>query len=234
MKILTKENIISFFLIVAIATPIAFIKLDSFPIRLWDESMFAVNSFEMLERGEYIIPYYKGEMNLWNSKPPLLLWIQMLSIKTFGLNELAIRLPSAIAAAATILLMFFFIRKHTNNILAWLTALVLITSTGYFTIHTGRTGDSDALLTLLLTSCNVIFLDSILSNNFSNKRILSFFILLTLAFLCKSFASVLFSLGYLVIIFVNWTNIKKILSKTAFWLGISLFLGICLSFLYLR
>lgn len=234
MKIITKENTFSFLVIFFIIAPIAIIKLDAFPIRLWDESMFAVNAYEMLQRGEYIVPYYNGEMNLWNSKPPLLLWTQMLSIKAFGLNELAIRLPSAIAAITTVFLMFFFLKKHTNKILAWITTLVFITSYGFFTTHTGRTGDSDAILTLLLTSSNLLFIDSFLLNNISNKRIFLFFTLLSLAFLCKSFASLLFFPGYFIIILLKKDGIKTLLTKPAFWFGSLLFIGTSISFLLIR
>jgi len=231
----TKNNILSFFLLAIILTPIVFIKLDSFSIRLWDESMFAVNSYEMLQRNELIVPYFDGIPNLWNSKPPLLMWVQMLSIKTFGFNELAVRLPSAIAVALTLLIVFFYLKKNIDNTFAWIVFLLLITSQGFYTFHTGRTGDSDAILTLLLTTSNIIFLDSVVKNNFSNKRLFVLFIILTLAFLCKSFASILFGLGYLIILIVNKKHITtQPFKKAGFWLGTLLFIVIAVGFILIR
>src|SRR3989344_4807003 len=87
--------------------------LDSFHIRNWDESMFAVNAYEMIQNNNYIVPYYKNLPDMWNSKPPLQLWVQIFFIKLLGYNELAIRLPSALAGSLSALILFFTIKKRT-------------------------------------------------------------------------------------------------------------------------
>ncbi|UOQ78563.1 hypothetical protein MUN84_08455 [Hymenobacter sp. 5516J-16] len=64
------------------------------PIYLWDESRVAVNAAEMALNNNWLVAHFEGQPDLWNTKPPLLLWLQVLSIKLFGFNEVAIRLPT--------------------------------------------------------------------------------------------------------------------------------------------
>jgi len=56
---------------------VVFFKLGSFSFRLWDESMFAVNAYEMKQSGNYMVPYFDGEVDWGNRKPLLLTWIQV-------------------------------------------------------------------------------------------------------------------------------------------------------------
>jgi 4-amino-4-deoxy-L-arabinose transferase-like glycosyltransferase len=37
---------------------VVFAKLGEFPFRFWDESMFAVNAYEMDKNGNYMVPYF--------------------------------------------------------------------------------------------------------------------------------------------------------------------------------
>ncbi|NQV25413.1 MAG: glycosyltransferase family 39 protein [Rhodopirellula sp.] len=56
-----------------------------------DEGLHATISQEMLEHGEWIVPTFRGEPFL--DKPILYFWAQMVSLKAFGMNEFAVRLP---------------------------------------------------------------------------------------------------------------------------------------------
>ncbi len=130
-----------------------FAHLDALPIRLWDESRLAFNALEMA-RGEShpLVPTYGGAPEMWNTKPPLLIWIQALFIRALGENELAVRLPSALAALATCFLLVRFAQKRLGR--PWLGVLavgVLVTARGYVSLHGARTGDYDALMTLFAT-----------------------------------------------------------------------------------
>lgn len=125
----------------------AFWKLDSWPIIQWDESRFAINAFEMAENGKILTPYYEGEPDFWNSKPPLTAFSQAFWMRVRGAKELAVRLPSAIAAVCTVFLLLFFLRTITESKLsAMLAAFALLACPGYWGIHIARTGDADALL----------------------------------------------------------------------------------------
>src|SRR5688572_13968954 len=89
--------------------------LDIQPLRTWDESRIAINALEMLENGDWIATYYSGVPDNWNTKPPLLIWLQVILMKTIGVNEVAIRLPSAFAAFFTCLALLAFCIKYLKS-----------------------------------------------------------------------------------------------------------------------
>ena len=69
----------------------------SLPLIDRDEPRFAEASREMIERGNYIVPYFNNQYRF--DKPPLAYWAQVASYKIFGENDFAARFPSAVAAA---------------------------------------------------------------------------------------------------------------------------------------
>ena len=70
----------------------------------WDEINFAESAREMIVTGNYstvsinFIPFWE--------KPPLFIWMQVISMKWFGINEFAARFPNAICGILTLLLLF--------------------------------------------------------------------------------------------------------------------------------
>jgi 4-amino-4-deoxy-L-arabinose transferase-like glycosyltransferase len=69
-----------------------------------DEPRFAEASREMIERGDYVVPYFNNAYRF--DKPPFTYWAQAASYKIFGANDFAARFPSALAAALTALVIF--------------------------------------------------------------------------------------------------------------------------------
>lgn len=125
----------------------AFWKLDSWPVIQWDESRFAINALEMEANGKILVPMYEGEADLWNSKPPLTAFSQSFWMSILGPKELAVRLPSALAALLTLLLLAGFSGwVLEQKLLGMLAICALLASPGYWGIHIARTGDADALL----------------------------------------------------------------------------------------
>lgn len=149
-------------LITLIALPV-FGHLDHVPIQLWDESRLAVSALEMQQHGNWLIPTFDGMPDMWSTKPPLMIWLQVLCLNIAGVNEIAIRLPAALAAALTCLMLYFFIQHMSKS--RWLgliAASVLITAPGYVAIHGIRTGDYDSLLAFTMTGqacCFFLFLE---------------------------------------------------------------------------
>src|SRR5580704_2954127 len=80
-----------------------------FPLTDRDETRFAEASREMLQRGDYVVPWFNG---LWRfDKPILIYWFQSASYRLFGDNAFAARLPSVLFATATALLLVRWGRK---------------------------------------------------------------------------------------------------------------------------
>lgn len=78
----------------------------------WDEINFAESAREMIVTGNY----HRVQINFqpfWE-KPPLFFWLQTLSMKIFGINELAARLPNAVFGIVTLITFFIIGKKHKS------------------------------------------------------------------------------------------------------------------------
>ncbi len=82
-------------------------------------------------------------------KPILIYWFQAISLKTFGINEFAVRLPSALCAFLWCLAIGHFAWRRFGPQVAIAAAGILATSLGPMLI--GRAATADSLLNLLLT-----------------------------------------------------------------------------------
>ncbi len=186
--------IISLLLLAALLYMPIFGHLGSLPIRIWDESRLAVNALEMYLNGDFIVTHFEGEPDMWNTKPPLLIWMQVFFMKVIGVNEVAIRLPSALAALFTcIALVAFSMRYLRNHWFGIIAVLALVTSQNFIAIHATRTGDYDALLTAFTTVSALLFFAFCETRD---RRFLYLFFLGTaLAVLTKSVAGLMFLPG---------------------------------------
>jgi 4-amino-4-deoxy-L-arabinose transferase-like glycosyltransferase len=81
----------------------ALIDLRAFGLTDLDEGFYASVAWEMRHSGDWRTPTFLGEP--WFEKPPLLYWLMVGSMRVFGENEFALRLPSALMYALTILLL---------------------------------------------------------------------------------------------------------------------------------
>lgn len=70
----------------------------------WDEINFAESAREMIMSGDYLS--VQIDFKPFWEKPPLFIWMQVLSMKIFGINEFAARFPNAVCGIATLLLLF--------------------------------------------------------------------------------------------------------------------------------
>lgn len=98
--------------------------LGTWPLFDWDELMPAESTREMLLTGNYRMvqidfqPFYE--------KPPLFFWIQALSMKVFGVNELGARFPNAVVGIATMLLLYNIGKLVFKESLGVLWALLMV------------------------------------------------------------------------------------------------------------
>ena len=123
---------------------------------LWtpDEPRYAEVAREMLDRGNLLQPYCNGRP--YTEKPPLFFWVEMLGAQVFGgVNQLAVRVPSALCALGTIALLIVFAREFLGKWAALIAATLLAVSPQFFWL--ARSGHIDMLLTLLVTAALVSF-----------------------------------------------------------------------------
>jgi 4-amino-4-deoxy-L-arabinose transferase-like glycosyltransferase len=81
----------------------ALIDLRAFGLTDLDEGFYASVAWEMRHSGDWRTPTFLGEP--WFEKPPLLYWLMVGSMRVFGENEFALRLPSVLMYALTLLLL---------------------------------------------------------------------------------------------------------------------------------
>lgn len=78
----------------------------------WDEINFAECAREMIVSHNYL--NVQIDFRPFWEKPPLFIWMQVLSMKAFGINEFAARFPNAICGIASLLLIFNMGKKIFN------------------------------------------------------------------------------------------------------------------------
>ncbi len=94
----------------------------------WDEINFAEAAREMIETGDYLT--VRIDYEPFHEKPPLFIWLQVLSMKTFGITEFAARFPNAIIGIISMVILFsigrlliderfgfLFVMAYTSSIL---------------------------------------------------------------------------------------------------------------------
>jgi len=87
-----------------------------------DEGRYTDVALVMLDSGDWVHPMLHHEVPHW-SKPPLTYWSIAASVRAFGRNEFAARLPSALAFALTLLLAVPLGRRFVPR-QPWLPAVV--------------------------------------------------------------------------------------------------------------
>ena len=116
----------------------------SLPLIDRDEPRFAEASREMLQRGDYFVPYFNNQPRF--DKPPLTYWCQVGSFRVFGQNDFAARLPTAIAAALVAVLLLEWGTRLRDERAGWWAAIVFTLALQTF-VH-GKAAVADMWLVL--------------------------------------------------------------------------------------
>ena len=117
------------------------------PLTDRDEARFAEASREMLQRGDYIVPWFNGNWRF--DKPVLIYWCQMVSYCVFGDNAFAARLPSALFTAATGLLLVRWGRKIADAKTGFLAGVMFVA--GLHVAIVGRMATADMAMIFFVT-----------------------------------------------------------------------------------
>jgi 4-amino-4-deoxy-L-arabinose transferase-like glycosyltransferase len=115
-----------------------------------DEPRFAEAAREMIERGDYVVPFFNNQYRF--DKPPLTYWCQTLSYCVFGENDFAARFPSAVAAALIAVLLLAWGRRLESERAGWWAAIIFTLCLQTF-IH-AKAAVADMWLTLFVTAAH--------------------------------------------------------------------------------
>lgn len=108
------------------------------PLMDIDAAQYASISREMLERNSFLQIFDLGKDYL--DKPPMLFWLSALSMKIFGIDDWAYRLPSFIFLLVALYATFKFTQLKYHQTVAYLAVLILASCQAFFLIaHDVRT-----------------------------------------------------------------------------------------------
>ena len=172
----------------------AFYKLGSHTLSPWDESMHGELAYQMFLTGDYLNYQFGGVPEYWLAKPQLSIWSITGSYYLFGVNNFALRFPSAIAIVLLLVFLFRHIASYKSKAYAFHVCLILISINGLIGPHVGRTGDTDALLLLFLFLAHIHFFKYVDFEKKNSALWAGFF--LSLAFLTKAAAAFVFIPGW--------------------------------------
>jgi 4-amino-4-deoxy-L-arabinose transferase-like glycosyltransferase len=214
-------SIVGWLLFGGLAYCCIFLHLDRIPIKVWDESLFAMRAYYLATQGALLdnFSYFPSFTDYPNLKPPLGTFIQAASFRLLGYNELALRLPTAIFALLTSGLLIYFSRRTFDSyLLGILASLILFTSSGYIAPHVARTGDHDVLIAFWVLASVFVFYGY--TQTFSRKYFWLLVVLLLAGFLTKSIVA-FFVLPGFVLYLLCQNKLVAALKQPMLYLGIA-------------
>lgn len=146
-KILKNEK--TYLIILAVLCSLfLFFKLGSYKLIDVDEPRYAEAAREMLEKRDWITPYFNYELRF--DKPIFFYWLIAISYLVMGVSELAARMPSAIVSVLTVLFTYYFGKKAVSPFFGFISGIILLTSLEFIAI--GRMSITDMTLAFFIAS----------------------------------------------------------------------------------
>ena len=132
---------------------------------LWepDEGRYAEIAREMVVSGDYVTP--RDDFELYFEKPPLVYWANAASIKIFGANEFAVRLPAALFSIGQIVITAALAEMMFGATAGFFAALALALSPLFFGF--ARFATLDPALAFFLTAALARFIIAAQDDSFS-------------------------------------------------------------------
>ena len=151
---------------------------------LWepDEPRYAEAVREMYETGDFLTPHYNYEYRF--DKPIFYYWLIAGSFKLFGMNDFALRFPSAVLTFLTVLFLYLLVHKIYGRAAAVCSSVVLATMFNY--IKLGRYAIPDASWIFFITATFYFFLTGFYNPKKTNLHMPLGYVMLAFATITKS------------------------------------------------
>lgn len=184
--------------LITVCCMIPFFGIARYGLADLDEGFYATVVWEMMSRGDWLLPTYAGEP--WLEKPIWLYWVSGIGVSVLG-GELGLRAPSVIASLIMAALLARFVERKFSLDRALLTALAYCGS--LIVIGTGRMMLTDPWLVLGLCGGLIYWYEGL-----EEKQAENFFkagVLLGIGMLAKGPVAMMLFLG-VVIAYRLWTK----------------------------
>ena len=207
------------------------------------EPLFAEAARQMTVTGDWVTPYFNGVTRF--DKPPLVYWLMAIAYQVIGVNEWAVRFPSALSATLLTVGGFFTLRAfglsspaiapdqeqaHTQRQwVAWIGAGMM--AFNLQTLVWARTGVSDMLLSGCIGIALMAFFWGYAAPASTRKKrlgYLGFYVFCALAVLTKGPVGIVLP-GLVVLAFLIYVGqVRAVLREAMVGWGILLFVAIAL------
>ncbi len=171
----------------------------------YDEGHHAQAALHMVQSGDWVTPYVNGVRFL--EKPPLTYWLSAASLRVFGINEFALRLPTALGVVALVWVVALMALRVSGERAAVIAGTITACSVGTYlftreTLH-------DIWLVLFVTLSMRAFLEWYLDPRHPLRQALVFSASLAGAVMSKSLIGVAFPVGIVVLFFLLSRELPK-------------------------
>jgi 4-amino-4-deoxy-L-arabinose transferase-like glycosyltransferase len=164
----------------------------------YDEGYYSQPPLNMIKSGDWVTPFANGVRFL--EKPPLLYWLTAASFKIFGINEFALRLPTALVVIALVWIVMRMARRAFNERAAMIAGFSMACSVGTYlftreTLH-------DVWLVFFIALAMYAFHKWYSDPLHSLRPALLFYAAIAGAMMCKSLIGVAFPVGIIAVFFL--------------------------------
>ncbi len=102
-----------------------FLNLGAFQVWSPNEAFYADSARAMVQSGDFLNPYYNGELRL--NKPPMTYWLVAIGYSLFGINEWGLRFMHALLGLMTGLITFLMAKDLTGSYKAGFLSFLMLT-----------------------------------------------------------------------------------------------------------
>ena len=216
---MSKQRLLDWLAIAAVVLAF-FWQLGAVPLLDVDEGAFSEATREMLASGNFVSTTLDGEPR--HDKPILIYWLQAASVSLLGLDEFALRLPSAVAAALWAFALYRFTTRATDRETA--ATAVLVMALGLQVGLVAKAAIADALLNLFVA---LTFFDVYRHYQAPQRgTLLRVYLWLGLGFLTKGPVAVALPLLVSLVFYLSLGRWRDWLRAVLWMPGIALFLAI--------
>lgn len=190
----------------------------AFPLISPDEPRYAETAREMLENGDWIVPYCDYSFRF--HKPVLFYWLEAISFKAFGLNEFAARLPSVLSGLGLTWLAYLIGNLHGFGITA---ALITLSSLEVFIVS--KLSITDMSLCFFISAAIAFFYIGYVKISFNRQKFAfkdrisslwftSSMVMMALGVLCKGPVAIVIPVATITLFLFLKRDLKEFFSNT--------------------
>jgi 4-amino-4-deoxy-L-arabinose transferase-like glycosyltransferase len=175
----------------------------------YDEGYYSQPPLHMVASGDWVTPYANGVRFL--EKPPLMYWLTAASFRIFGVNEFALRLPSALGVIALVWIVTLIARRACGERAGIVAGMCMACSAGTYLFT--REALHEVWMVLFLTLALYAFLEWYLDPRHSLRHALLLYTASALGFMTKSLIGIAFPAGIIAAFFLicrEWPDWRRI------------------------